>query len=370
MSRFHQHDWDLLPERAFSLRGGRFGRGMTLEGGKGSSAPPPDPRLVEAQFRSMGIQDEAIQSVMELAQRMAPLQEEQMGFALDAQKTAFQQAQEDRTWSLDRRTALTGVQDQLIADARDFNTEARQGELVGQAVADVRGAFDTQRGMTSRQLARMGVNPNSGKFLATQNSMSIAEAAAAAGGANTARERGRMEGYALTDRATNALAGYPAMGMQATGASAGYGGAALDVANRGVAGLSSPYSSSAQIAGQMGANATNMWNAQADYKTQQDQIAASSDPFNTMLGAAAAVGTQWALMSDRRLKTGIVPVGRNERTGLTLYEFSYLGATDGKRYRGVMADEVERIAPEAVSYDDLGFASVDYARLGIEMVEV
>lgn len=38
-----------------------------------------------------------------------------------------------------------------------------------------------------------------------------------------------------------------------------------------------------------------MYGAQASYKNSQDQIAASSDPFNTILGAAAGIGTAWAL---------------------------------------------------------------------------
>jgi hypothetical protein len=47
----------------------------------------------------------------------------------------------------------------------------------------------------------------------------------------------------------------------------------------------------------MGANATGMFNAQAQFKSSQDQIAASSNPLNTILGAVAGVGTSWALGS-------------------------------------------------------------------------
>lgn len=61
---------------------------MTLEGGKGSSAPPPDPRLVEAQIKSMGIQDDAIQRIVANAERLQPMQEEQMQLGLDATKRA------------------------------------------------------------------------------------------------------------------------------------------------------------------------------------------------------------------------------------------------------------------------------------------
>lgn len=83
--------------------------------------------------------------------------------------------------------------------------------------------------------------------------------------------------------------------------------------------------------------------------------------------AGAAKGLGW-ITSDRRLKENIKLVGKDERTGLNLYEFSYIG--DGKRLRGVMADEVEAAYPDAVVYDDLGFASVNYGALGLEMVEV
>ena len=66
-------------------------------GSKSSSAPAPDPRLVEAQIRSMGIQDDVIQRVMQQSEEIMPLQREQMQFGLDASRKAFDQAQADRT---------------------------------------------------------------------------------------------------------------------------------------------------------------------------------------------------------------------------------------------------------------------------------
>ena len=62
-------------------------------------------------------------------------------------------------------------------------------------------------------------------------------------------------------------------------------------------------------------------------------------------------------------------VGRDERTGLNLYEFAYK-AEPGKRWVGVMADEVREVAPDAVHRGADGFDSVDYAALGIDMMEV
>ena len=105
----------------------------------------------------------------------------------------------------------------------------------------------------------------------------------------------------------------------------------------------------------------------------------NQDSFGSILGGIGGLASGMAKMgvfgsSDRRLKTNIVLVGVDEATGLNLYEFSYIHG-DGKRFVGVMADEVAKLYPEAVVYDkpadgDESFASVNYALLGIEFKEV
>ena len=116
-------DFDMLPIGAFEPRPGG---GMRLHGGKGGGAPPPDPQLVAAQIKSMGIQDSAIQRVMQQSDEIQPLQKEQLQFGLDTARTAYDQSQQDRSWMLDRRGSLTTMQDTLAQDARSFNTEARR----------------------------------------------------------------------------------------------------------------------------------------------------------------------------------------------------------------------------------------------------
>lgn len=336
-------------------------------GSKSSNAPAPDPRLVEAQIRSMGIQDDVIKRVMQQSDEMQPLQKEQLQFGLDTARTAYDQSQQDRTWMLDRRGSLTTMQDALAQDARSFNTEDRANELAGKAMADVNQGFANADGQQTRALARMGVNPSSGKALAIGNQTAIAKATALAAAGSGARDRARTEGYALTDRATNALAGYPAMGMQATGAGAGYGASGTAIANQGLAGMNSGYGAAGTMAGQMGQNATSMFGAQANYKLGADKAAADANPMGALLGAGAQLGAaaigKW---SDRRLKQNIELVGRDERTGLNLYEFAYKDEPS-QRWRGVMADEVREVMPSAVHTNDDGFMSVDYAALGIEM---
>lgn len=257
-------------------------------GGKGgSSAPAPDPRLVTAQIESMGIQNDAIKQIMANSAEMAPLQKQQLQFGLDSAKTAFDQSQADRNWTLGRRSALTGLQDKMIADASAFNSGDRANQLGEEAMQGVNASFANAQGMMNRNLAARGISANSGAALAAMNDNSLSQAVAAASAGNKVREAARQEGYALTDRASNALAGYPSMGMQATGAAAGFGASGVGLTNSGLAGMNSGYNTAGGMAGQMGSNAAGMYSAMGNYKNGQDQIAAANDPFNTILGAAA-----------------------------------------------------------------------------------
>lgn len=263
-------------------------------GSKSSNAPAPDPALIAAQIKSMGIQDSAIQQMLDNSGALLPLQKEQMSFGLDASKTAYGQSQEDRTWALGRRDNLTGVQDTMVKDANQFSAQAKEDELAGKAEADVNAGFANVEGQQSRALSRTGVNPSSGKSLAISNQTSIAKAAALAGADTGARTSARLEGRALTDRASNALAGYPAMGMTATGSGATIGTAGTGLTNAALTGMNSGQVAAGGLAGNLGANATGMYGAQASYKNAQDQIAASNDPAATIGGAVGGMAMAYA----------------------------------------------------------------------------
>jgi hypothetical protein len=71
--------------------------------------------------------------------------------------------------------------------------------------------------------------------------------------------------------------------------------------------------------------------------------------------------------SDRVIKDDIVRIGRHP-TGIGLYLFSYKpefrDAWGDGRQLGVMADEVEQVMPQAVSWHHRGYKMVDYGLLG------
>jgi hypothetical protein len=70
--------------------------------------------------------------------------------------------------------------------------------------------------------------------------------------------------------------------------------------------------------------------------------------------------------SDIRLKEDIAPL-MHLGNGLKLYAFRYRGS-DHTVYVGVMAQEVQKIDPSAVSHDRQGYLMVDYDRIGLKFM--
>jgi len=73
----------------------------------------------------------------------------------------------------------------------------------------------------------------------------------------------------------------------------------------------------------------------------------------------AALGSPWLMSSDRRLKRNIKRIGTHD-TGIGIYSYEYVWGEPGV---GVMADEVERVIPDAVVTHPSGFKMVDYSKV-------
>lgn len=84
-------------------------------------------------------------------------------------------------------------------------------------------------------------------------------------------------------------------------------------------------------------------------------------------GTSSDSSTNMTKLSDPAVKENVVCVGEHP-AGFGLYLFDYkaeFAAFGEGRQFGVMADEVEKIVPEAVTVGSHGFRTVDYALLGI-----
>lgn len=96
---------------------------------------------------------------------------------------------------------------------------------------------------------------------------------------------------------------------------------------------------------------------QADLNAYNAQQAGANSMMGGLFSLGAAGITGW---SDRRLKRNIVKIGEY-LNGLAKYSFTYIW---GEKAIGAMADEVEKLIPEAVITHPSGYKMVDYAMVG------
>lgn len=316
-------------------------------GGK-SSPPPPDysgmERVANRQLDFAERQYEEMKPTLTgLADTLRQSQQQQMEQAKD-----YYDYQVETFRPLERG---------LVADAEKFNTAAYAEEMAGKASADAAAAFRGAQESSYRSAARRGVNPNSGAFGAASNSNALALAAMTAGAKTGARSQAEQLGYARKLDAVGLgrnLAGASTAAYQgATQAGTGAGNMYMAPGNQFQQGLSNA-----------GTTFGNMANTQAN--VYNNAINAEGEFWGGILGAGTTAAIKY---SDIRLKKNIEEVGRDERTMLPLYEFEYKGGS-GKRFLGVMAQDVEKTYPQFVFTMPDGFKAVDYAGLGIEMVEV
>jgi hypothetical protein len=94
--------------------------------------------------------------------------------------------------------------------------------------------------------------------------------------------------------------------------------------------------------------------------------------YNTNMQAASNFASGAIAASDINLKQNIIYTGNKSKDGFNIIEFNYnnrSGLDTTKRYRGVIAQEVELLKPEAV-IEENGFKKVDYSQLDVKMEEI
>lgn len=294
----------MLPERAFSPRGGRgpLSYGMTLEGGGkggGGSAPSPDPNIGRAQMMLAQISQEYLESwktqVWPEMQQQAAKQEARADeqFALDRQTREFQTqiAQEQYQRYTD---VYRPLQDQMIQEAKDYNTEANFQRQAALAMGDVNQQFQIGREANRMQMRSYGIDPTSGRYQGQEAATGVMESAAKAAAATKARTAAEQLGWA---RRMDAIGlGQGVFGNQATST-----GLALTAGNQALGAgqtamgnyaqmgqsMGSAYGGAMQGWGQLGQLGVQNYNAQVNaYAAQQQANATQNAGFAGGIGSA------------------------------------------------------------------------------------
>ncbi len=106
----------------------------------------------------------------------------------------------------------------------------------------------------------------------------------------------------------------------------------------------------------------NQFQQEQAYPFQVAQFLANIAASTGALSGSTTTTTQpTSFWSDRRLKHDIKRIGKTD-DGMPIYSFKYKGDDSEQTHVGFMADEVEKVKPDAVNTEPSGYKSVDYDR--------
>lgn len=326
-----------------------------MGGGKGggSSAPSPDPNIGKAAMKNAQIGEDWLNFAKEQT-GVANLRQQDID-AMAKRVTEQQLATQDQAnaWSREDRDRYTSVfrpiEDQYIKDATSWDSAERQESMAGEARADVMAASDAQRQTSNRQMAAMGVNPNSGRFAGNTRAGDTATALNAAGASNQARNTVRNQGMAMRSDVANMGRGLPSQAASASSLGLNAGNSAMgntlsanqswqnsnQIMNSGFAGAMQGNSSQAQILNQQYGNQLNAWNSQNQASAQNSA--------GMWGGLGTAAGMAMMAFSSKELKEDKEPVDG------ALEAVKSMPVERWKYKRGV-SDEGQHVGPYAEDF--------------------
>lgn len=374
--------FDMLPERAFQKIGFGGHARMTLEGGKGNSvsAPAADPNIGIAQAEMAQLardqytnfKDVIWPQMQEESKRITDMSTKlgEQQYALNEKNAGIADDYYNRM-----KDQFYPMQDKLIDEANQFNTEGERERQAQMAMGDVNDAFNNQRKQQEMQMQAFGINPTSGRYQGSVNANGVMQAAAGAAAATKARTAAEQLGWAKRMDAIGLGMGLAGNQATSTGVALNAGNSAMSNTGAGLNALnqmSGAYNSAAGTAMQgwnsVGQLGVSKYNADINaYSANQQANASNNSAMGSTLGSLAATAVKAAplFMSDERIKENLEYMGDLE-SGIKVYAFEYKSEFKDHplcghgRFIGVMAQEVEKIIPEAVITMDNGYKAVNY----------
>ena len=284
-----------------------IGRHIAFGGkGGGGSAPSPDPQIGQAALMNAQLGEDWLDFAREQFTAGNIRQEDMDALTTAVIDQQLATAEQQQQWATEDRArykdTFQPLEDEFIQEAKDYASPERQERLAAEAKADVMSSADMQRQITQRQMASMGLNPNSGRFQGVTRSGDLNTALASAGAQNNARNAVRDKGLALKADAINMGRGLPSQASTAAGLGLNAGNAAVGnqmqanqnfyanngVMERGFSGAMQGYANQGNILSNLYGNQVQAWSAQ-----QQANAASSAGTgqlFGSVLGAGASLG--------------------------------------------------------------------------------
>lgn len=257
--------------------------------------------------------DQSAQQSTALAQEQQSLAKEQLAWEKDraarqdplVEKIANQQIEASDVNAQRAASQWKAYQDlfapieaQVASDAANYDSPERQARMAAEAGADVARGYDASADTTARQMERMGINPNSGRFQGLVNETALARAKDTAGAMNAARRNTELQGIGLRQQAANFGRNLPNTGIAADTTGSNIGSSAIGNLNAGNAARQASQATAQNWYGgaQGGTNAagnllTGQYSNQLNAWNQNEQNKAAS-----MAGFGQLAGMGLALM--------------------------------------------------------------------------
>jgi hypothetical protein len=238
-----------------------------------------------------------------------------------------EQATVTNRWADEDRSRYTSVfqplQDQYIADAKDYASPERMASSAAEAGADVTLAARQAGEQRQRQQMAMGVNPASGRAINANAKAGTDTALATAGARNLARRNVEQTGQGMMANAINMGSGLAvnpgtSMGLSNGAGQAGFGGAMQG------------YGQQANILGAQFGQQMQAYNA------KQSGIGALGGALGTLAGAF--------IPSSKEIKEDKTPVdalGAVRKMPVEAWTYK-AGQGDGKRHVGPYAEDFKK----------------------------
>lgn len=223
---------------AVAAVGGAVVGGMMMNKG-GGSAPDPNPGLIasaDSSYAAAQLQKQTSDDYLSFYKQqyadMKPLMEKVYNSQIASQEANDARAAEYANYE---RNTYRPLEQSIVNQVREYNTDAKREQLARQASADVSQAFGSARGQQNRQLAAAGIRPDSGRFAALNQTLLTQEALARSGAANKSRIDAENLGFARSMDAASLGRNLASNASTAYGVALNAGNSAVDNMNKSTA---------------------------------------------------------------------------------------------------------------------------------------
>lgn len=259
----------------------------------GKKAPKPDPLIGQAARDNAALAKEMAGVAREelawnrtRAEKQDPLLEKIAQQQIDT--ADVNTARSADQWD-SYQTLFKPVEARMVDDANNWDSDERKDRMASEAGADVTRSYQGAAEQNLRQMGRLGVNPNSGKFAALTNETMLGQAKDSAGAMNTARRATEQQGIALRTGVAQFGRNMPNTGIAADSLALNAGQSAGNTMSTGVANRVAGNAAAQQWFG--GASSGNNSAGQMGLGLYQGQLQAHQMNQEAAAGMGQLVGT-------------------------------------------------------------------------------